>query len=86
MVDNAWEDIGYNRGDNMDQTYVLRENKHLNSIRVEFMAGINSGKIQWIRSDLAEDLIRRKVAREYGQSYKADEPISEPITTAISDL
>jgi len=70
-MDDVYQDIGYTRGLPMGETYVLRKNYHENSIRVEFISGMNKGKIQWLRVDIAEDLIKRGVAIEYGKREEA---------------
>ena len=62
-MDDVYSDIGYTKGKPMD-FYVQRKNNHENSIRVEFINGINRGKVQWIRWDLAERLIKTGIARD----------------------
>lgn len=64
MIEDVYEDIGYRRGIMADDVYVLSKNRHENSIRIEYIDGMEAGKIRWIRKDIAEDLIRRGVARE----------------------
>lgn len=60
-TDSVREDIGYMRYDlNKADTYVGKADK----IKIEYLSSLMEGRIVWIRRNIAEDLIRRGIARE----------------------
>lgn len=67
MQEDVYEDIGYRRFDKfrMDETRkIITQNRHENSLKIQFLTGFLKGKEAWRRIDIAEELIRRGVARE----------------------
>ena len=60
-MSEVWEDIGYKRG---IYEMEIRRTMHENRIKIKFIAGMNKGKVQWIRWDLALPLIKHGIVVE----------------------
>lgn len=60
MTDGVFEDIGYDREAQMDKHYTLTKSNFQKDVkRIRYTQGIMEGREMNIRTDIADDLIRR---------------------------
>jgi hypothetical protein len=65
-TDSAYEDIGYRRNWKLDKKYPLKQtvSPNVEKLKIEYLSGPMKDRTCMIRRDIAEDLIRRGMARE----------------------
>jgi len=62
--ESVYEDIGYRRDMQGESNERKRKQATGELIKIEYTRGCCKGDIKWIRRDIAEDLIKRRWAKE----------------------